>query len=575
MSMNLLAPLYVRPIDQRTGNVQSFAAFDWISREETPHVLDVSVRGPRLVQAILSSQADIVCVQELQLQRRRRSSSSNSNGSNGTITTDPIRENNHRAGTCTPSSSTWTVPSWMESVLREYSLHVPSDAQLDRIASRNVRVLRSDAAVTCAILYRRRHDGNGTEEDRYDDWIVRKHGMNDDDDKDTTTCVSLCLEKRYQQKEDGTTNVFTVQVSSVHLDATCEMKRVRQLTKCLQRYNDDDNHPPSQRPHAILIAGDMNTECYPGSCVNAFLIHDDEDDDNDDDDDDTEEQQRQRRQVERQREQCAASHRLAPGQRLTDEQWKGWIQSHTEVKHTVRDLCIDLQRLRTGNTRVGYDHEEQQTTMNTTTTTTTRTTDPTALTQPPITYEPKMVQWRLDHIFYTPVTLRPCAMWSTLEADPEARRTGLPNRHHGSDHLSIAAVFQIVIPPPSLTDSHRVSLQRQLRDLIAQHDQQLREQQTASDAELASLLSQLPPPDSTTERDCRLYHKEAKTKKSTKPQPSKEVQEHKKRHRAAVRDLKTQQATERFAFVEGLGNLERLVVEEQVGCPAYRWASLG
>ena len=29
VSYNLLAPLYVRPIDKRTGGIQAFAAFQW------------------------------------------------------------------------------------------------------------------------------------------------------------------------------------------------------------------------------------------------------------------------------------------------------------------------------------------------------------------------------------------------------------------------------------------------------------------------------------------------------------------------------------------------------------------
>ena len=33
VSYNLLAPLYVRPVDSRTGEIQSFAAFAWAPDE--------------------------------------------------------------------------------------------------------------------------------------------------------------------------------------------------------------------------------------------------------------------------------------------------------------------------------------------------------------------------------------------------------------------------------------------------------------------------------------------------------------------------------------------------------------
>ena len=41
VSYNLLAPLYVRPLDARTGCVQAFAAFQWA--EPADEVLDLSL----------------------------------------------------------------------------------------------------------------------------------------------------------------------------------------------------------------------------------------------------------------------------------------------------------------------------------------------------------------------------------------------------------------------------------------------------------------------------------------------------------------------------------------------------
>ena len=49
LSYNLLAPIYVRPIDRRTGAVQAFAAFAWA--EPAAEVLEWGVRWPRLLAA--------------------------------------------------------------------------------------------------------------------------------------------------------------------------------------------------------------------------------------------------------------------------------------------------------------------------------------------------------------------------------------------------------------------------------------------------------------------------------------------------------------------------------------------
>ena len=65
LSYNLLAPLYVRPIDERTGGVQPFAAFEWAADTD----LDWSRRQPRLLSDLTSSRADIICLQEVQYER--------------------------------------------------------------------------------------------------------------------------------------------------------------------------------------------------------------------------------------------------------------------------------------------------------------------------------------------------------------------------------------------------------------------------------------------------------------------------------------------------------------------------
>ena len=53
-------------------------------------------------------------------------------------------------------------------------------------------------------------------------------------------------------------------VLSVHLDATSEEKRVRQLSNCLERAR-------QLGTREVIIAGDLNTEMWSGSCVEAFV----------------------------------------------------------------------------------------------------------------------------------------------------------------------------------------------------------------------------------------------------------------------------------------------------------------
>ena len=66
-SFNLLAPAYVRPLDLRTGEVQPFAAFEWA--EPAEEVLAWERRAPRLLAELRACGADVICLQELQLER--------------------------------------------------------------------------------------------------------------------------------------------------------------------------------------------------------------------------------------------------------------------------------------------------------------------------------------------------------------------------------------------------------------------------------------------------------------------------------------------------------------------------
>lgn len=74
------------------------------------------------------------------------------------------------------------------------------------------------------------------------------------------------------------------------------------------------------------------------------------------------------------------------------------------------------------------------------------------------------VQWRLDHIFYTPRTLQLCDHWATLEADPASSAAGLPSLTCPSDHLPVAATF-VTVEPPVLPESKREELLTLVKDM--------------------------------------------------------------------------------------------------------------
>ena len=126
-SFNLLAPLYVRPIDQRTGEIQPFAAFEWVKDDD---LLRNETRLPRLLTSLENCGTDFICVQELQLERAEDSHSNSSD------TRPPF-----------------VLPSWIKPLLSKYQIILPSQPQLDKIAERNRRVLLADVAVTNAIFY--------------------------------------------------------------------------------------------------------------------------------------------------------------------------------------------------------------------------------------------------------------------------------------------------------------------------------------------------------------------------------------------------------------------------------------
>ena len=117
LSYNILAPIYVRPLDTRTGTVQEFAAFEWA--EPAAEVLDWEVRRPRIIQELQRSRADVICLQEVEFEFV-----------------------NDKFG----------LPAWLE--LEGYAWQIPCQSDLAQIGERNERVLRKKQPIGNAILFR-------------------------------------------------------------------------------------------------------------------------------------------------------------------------------------------------------------------------------------------------------------------------------------------------------------------------------------------------------------------------------------------------------------------------------------
>ncbi len=97
-------------------------------------------------------------------------------------------------------------------------------------------------------------------------------------------------------------------------------------------------------------------------------------------------------------------------------------------------------------TRAAYDHDHNNDGGGPSSTTTTQTSTMTpASTLTPDQWDGRraMARWRLDHIVYTPSTLAPLARWATLEDDERSCSVGLPNDCVSTNHLRIAASFEM------------------------------------------------------------------------------------------------------------------------------------
>ena len=143
------------------------------------------------------------------------------------------------------NSNSFTLPKWLRN-LEGYTVCLPGEKYLQQIADRNERVLANRVAIGCAVLFR---------SDRLVFAEVPDKG------EDPNTLVSACLMGHPDSEihDLGPTAFF-----SVHLDAQSEEKRVEQMKKCLEKAR-------GLHTRDAVFAGDMNTECLPGSCIRAYF----------------------------------------------------------------------------------------------------------------------------------------------------------------------------------------------------------------------------------------------------------------------------------------------------------------
>eukprot|EP00403_Amphidinium_massartii_P001689 CAMPEP_0178378412 /NCGR_PEP_ID=MMETSP0689_2-20121128/4415_1 /TAXON_ID=160604 /ORGANISM="Amphidinium massartii, Strain CS-259" /LENGTH=516 /DNA_ID=CAMNT_0019998485 /DNA_START=240 /DNA_END=1787 /DNA_ORIENTATION=- len=487
MSYNLLAPLFVRPIDLRTGAVQPFAAFQWA--EPANEVLDWEVRQPRLLAELKASGADVLCLQEVQFERLE-------------------------------GSEEFGLPSWLRE-LSEYEAELPSQTALQQMAERKQAGLNAEVAIGTAVLYKRSR--------------LQQAGSSF---SSTNTRVGACVRgvEGSQLTHLGPTVFF-----SVHLDATTEEKRVDQLLNCLDLARQVGSRE-------VVIAGDMNTECLTGSCVASILADMPQPSAEDlarecasarrlgaeaeaDDDED-------------EAEAAAAKAKLTSGSSKSDakdkpikaakttpaatasgadeplegvptsEQLDEWQKLRQKVLDAVAAKRVSLGRVPTGATRASWDHGKDS---------------------------GPCVSWRLDHIFFTPRSLRLDMAWETLESDPTSAEVGLPNRQCPSDHLPVAASFA-PSPAPSL-DAEAEAV------LIARIGAMERSQLQARE-DLEQEMAKVEPKIKSTDAASSSTAQE-KGKKKGKEKPPPEVIAWIQEKRRRLRELKAAQLEERQALPQG------------------------
>jgi hypothetical protein len=307
------------------GKVQAFAAFPWA--EPADEVLAWEVRWPKILAEIKAAQADVVCLQEVQFEPDFLAGNPSPGATTGAAAAVGVGETKAAAAPAAPVAA-YRLPSWLDSLLKEegYRAHFADQSGLLQMAERNERVLGKAAPVGNAVLYRtdrlelcspdNNNNNNNTaaaaavttaseavvvpspvEAGRSEGVCNSETGKkakklkkkssapasaekassaaaanggsssSSSGTKDTTTRVGLCLQGRAGSALEGL--LGPTAVFSVHLDATSEEQRCKQLGKCLSAARLMGNKHGGTRQ--VVVAGDFNSELWKGSCVEGFL----------------------------------------------------------------------------------------------------------------------------------------------------------------------------------------------------------------------------------------------------------------------------------------------------------------
>ena len=497
VSSNLLAPIFVRPIDLRSGTVQEFAAFAWA--EPADEVLDWGVRMPRLLKELSGSNADVICLQEVQFEPSEEEARIATELSTKLAALDTEAEEAYAANKArleaeaaakrTELSCRFVLPSWLR--LEGYAAKLPDQASLSEMADRNMRVLGIALPVGNALLYR---------PDRLE--LVAET------DRDATTRVCVVVQGKAALSALGPTAVFCV-----HLDATSEDKRVKQLVRCLEQAR-------GRRVRQVVIAGDMNTEVNPGSCVAGMLANS------------------PTPTAQEFRDECMSNLRLEEGETASEQHLNDWMRLHQLACEAPSKHRTSLGRADTGATRSCYDHGKSS---------------------------GPCVPWRLDHILFSQDSLKARARWATLEADPEAMLRGLPCHWCPSDHLPIGVSFEPV-PMPVLDQGQQEALEQRLCALnqkqllqmeclvgeLLQTQLGIEAEELAAKAEADQQMEAVEPPNKCP-------------KKKKKSRPSPRMTEFIRKKRDQVRAVQAELRAEREEVLATMNECELDIVEVLLG----------
>lgn len=527
LSYNLLAPLYVRPIDRRTGTVQDFAAFAWcgptsVSPEKCPR-LRWETRRQKIRRELVNARVDLILLQEVQFER------------------DEDGE-----------SRRWALPEWLR--LQGYSFAIPSQGSLTQIAERNLRVLGTLAPIGNAIMWRNER-------------IARVSGDEADLEKRKIKSGTTRVVVRVRGRTDGALrDLPETLVASVHLDATSESKRVKMLIKTMKEC------ARLACAGGMIVGGDMNAELTLGCAVGAVV---------------RDAPRPSRAQFERE---CAVGLRLAPSTTTTNgtahaddgggddddarkaddveatvtpstTQVDEWISMWENARRDARLSGTELLRVPTGPTRAGYDHGKSV---------------------------GPCVSWKLDHIFFSASSLELRSMWNTLEADHASLASGLPNETCPSDHYPIAASFRPVRCATNDDDAFSRSIVSRVASMERVHREETSVLERAirddAPAVVVDFESSQGGDDETKDDETVATRKRRKKKsKKKKGRPPAEVLAYYRERRERMSTLETSQRVQRTKLVNALTDheyrvLERILAKGEsatTSAPLERWVQCG